>query len=836
MGLFSTKKKTVVSSAVYNLAGDKISDFLRQSATEALVLGELDNFTNKFFNALTSCEGFKIRRYIRWCKSQVKGRQYCNLIGHTYLSYGYSFSDNYITEIFKDSLNLSESQNVKIDFIEIDKADYYYWGAQYLDENYPQYTDDTLYSFTCDLNNQTIIIHIFDTSQNEIDTLSFTPSNYDPDKTYLYVAYQIYNLDPIYQLDEDDHIVYDTQHNPIILGYEEPESIIEDLAYLIYAEDTSSTNPNYNIALSELLNSLGQNTARDIFILPPIPFRLDNWQVSSAEETNINDWNLYQLSKTACRKIFYDNKTYKKLDEAILKNPSLEDLDYIYLIFGVSLNTKNWAGKRYLYDYIASLYQEYVKTGSTYIDIKAQGYKSNFEYRIKWDSIEYGTMSSTETFYSIPPDSIHFSSSTAEVITPFANTTSKKDKYDIFHTVEAIEVTHGSERTHVNYTNGWTYFVHRETINSTEYTYYKVKGLVHYNRVHKGKEVRTRAREVWYKYTESVIAVPQLKTEYEESPFIFPLQENIYRNLPILTQAQLSMSFAYLQFNCYEIQKIKWYQSAWFKVVIAVVIIVIQAVTFYFTVGTSSTATQELGTIGQAVESAVSASLGQTAAHAVAALVELAATAIIGAVVAKLVILGLDALGLNNFLVNIIGTIAGIVAGYAFSSWNAAGAEATSLETVETVEEQMFTELIESYAVQVTAIANETAIPSMFTLFKDGLFNFLTSPLKIANFSLSITEATVKGYYQDKWEELKKTSKQIAVLQGEIEKQEKQIANMSPSSYSEWQKQMLLWKTQTDIKPETYLSMSLLAGSEVTDLTINAITEYLNLSATLEYV
>ena len=838
MGLFSTKKKTVVSSAIYNLAGDKIEDFLRQAVLESVFLEETQNFAAHLSKAILNSEGFKIRRYISWCKKQPKGKEYCDLIGHMYISYGSTLEGSVLENLFKDSLDLPESQNVKIDFIETGLADYSYWGAKYLGENYPQYTDETLYSFVCDINNQTIIIHVFDSNQNEINTFSFIPTDYDPDEYYLYVAYQIYDLVPIYQEDNEGHIVHDLNNQPIIIGYEEPETLVEDLTYLIYARNTPSTDPNYNIAFEDLFSVYDTKVERDKFILPPVPFRLDNWQVSSAEETNVNDWKLYQLSKTACFKIFQDRSVYKKLDKNIVKNPSIDDLDYIYLVFGVSLNTKNWAGKQYLYETIASLYTQYINSGVTYIDIKAQGYRSNFEYRISWDKIEFGTMDANEEIFAYPDIHIPFQPM-PEDQEPIQIFTNSKDKYAVFHTIDTKTITTGSEdHTHTYFTNGWTYFVHRKTVKSTQYSYYRVSNLIHYNRVHKSKEVRTWAQDAWYqKFTESVYERPTVRTEYEESPFIFPLQEDIYRKLPVLTQAQLSMSFAYLQFNCYEIQKIKWYQQSWFQTVIAVVILVIQAVTFYFSVGTTAAAGNAAGNAaGSTASSAASASLSQTAAQAVTQLIKMAATALIGTLVAKATIAILKALGVNNMIANILGTIAGIYASHAIGSWMNSATETSTLANEETVADTMMQKLAEDYAVEVTAVANTTSVPTIFTLFKDGMFNFVTSPMKILNFSLSVTESAVKGYYQDKFDELNKLAKQVSSLQEEVEKQEKLLADLSASSYSEWQKQMMLHKIQTSIRPEVYFTFSLMTGSEIADLTINSLDAYLDMSATLEYV
>ena len=187
-------------------------------------------------------------------------------------------------------------------------------------------------------------------------------------------------------------------------------------------------------------------------------------------------------------------------------------------------------------------------------------------------------------------------------------------------------------------------------------------------------------------------------------------------------------------------------------------------------------------------------------------------------------------------IANIIGTIAGIYTASAIGSWMNSGAETSTLANEETFADTMMQKLAEDYAVEVTAVANTTSVPTIFTLFKDGVFSFITSPMKILNFSLSVTESAVKGYYQDKFDELNKIAKQVSYLQEEVEKQEKLLADLSASSYSEWQKQMMLHKIQTSIRPEVYFTFSLMTGSEIADLTINALDQYLDMSATLEYV
>ena len=74
MGLFQGKRKTIVSSTVFNLAGDDFENFTRQAVLQSVYLEQASDIDENFVSCLLDSPGFKIRRYFYWCKKNKKGQ------------------------------------------------------------------------------------------------------------------------------------------------------------------------------------------------------------------------------------------------------------------------------------------------------------------------------------------------------------------------------------------------------------------------------------------------------------------------------------------------------------------------------------------------------------------------------------------------------------------------------------------------------------------------------------------------------------------------------------------------------------------------------------------
>ena len=85
--------------------------------------------------------------------------------------------------------------------------------------------------------------------------------------------------------------------------------------------------------------------------LPVIPFRLNNQFISDTSPTV-----LYPLAKRALKKAI--GAKYDDIETNIKDNANLGDIDYAYAVFGVSLNVKENACKKYIYKFFQTILED----------------------------------------------------------------------------------------------------------------------------------------------------------------------------------------------------------------------------------------------------------------------------------------------------------------------------------------------------------------------------------------------------------------------------------------------------------------------------------------------
>ena len=777
MGLFSSKKKTVVSSQVYNLAGDKRENFLKGVIFNGVYMEDDPQLGTTIVNGITSTPAFKLRRLVYWLKKRRKGQRYLDIIGHQYLEFNSDLgtSGNALAQAFIATLTVPEHYNVNIDYIEISGADYWFWGAKYLAENYPQYADETLYDILMDFsykNNKTITIHVYDLLQPnanypdvednayvEIDTIYYQAADYEKNVKALYAAYQIYPL-----VRQEDPVTHE-------VTYAEPSSITVPITYFIY-KNVPSTHADYDSTYAAFFN-IPTESGASTFLVPPIAFRLDNWQVSSAERSNADDWEFYQLTKTAGRKAFGDNKQYAKISGNILDSESIGDIDFAYLVFGVSINTKDKAGKQYAYNFMEALYRTYANSNYAIKEmyVTDREGRSRFSYKISWKSIAYGLATKgTDSCFSWMKKAFE-----------------ESDKY-------AVIVHEG-----VQSSGKHTFFLRRTSKNARKIWYYEADDLCHHNYVADGKSVHTDADEA---FDYEVVDGEEI---YKESAFIFPLHEGLFRQLPVVAQAQISQSYAYLIFNCYKTKKVKWYQRGIFKIIAIAVVIVISVVITVLSWGTTA---PEQGTFAATmIGTLTTAGLGTTAAMIITALVQNVASMIVGAIIAKLTTKGLAELGLDKTIAAIAGIVAGAFATAGMGGIMAGAANAGAGATGS-----------------ITSSFTENALA--------GIYNFMTSPVKLLGLAASMMDAGTQMHLQSEAEKLQSRQKEIETLQGRTELLQQELSDMN-TQFAEWARQLTLWKIQTSASPEAFMDIALASGSDWVERILRYPSIYLDVSTQL---
>lgn len=335
--------------------------------------------------------------------------------------------------------------------------------------------------------------------------------------------------------------------------------------------------------LDDVIDDFEEESLGDFF--PIIPLRIDN--------QSVNVTNFPTLTPLVKRALYAQTgkDTYSKLLSSIEDTPDINDLDYVYNIIAVSLNTPELVGRKYLFNFFDALRQVTFSNPNAEkkVTVKAANMGINYHIEITWKAITKTQGSGLYSPTSLP------------------------------NTVEVVDSTlysdsSGSTANWLNSIIGkkHTVFKYVWQKSHTEWECLEIDSLMYYNKVYSGKEV-------------TISAFDALRDE-EESDFLVPLSINLYNELSIVDATQLATSCSYLLINVYEKKKKKWYQRGIFKVVLVVLAVVI-------TVYTGGLGAGSVGVLGTNLS--VGAALGFQGLAAV--LVGAAVNALAGMVVTEVI-------------------------------------------------------------------------------------------------------------------------------------------------------------------------------------------------------
>lgn len=539
---------------------------------------------------------------------------------------------------------------------------------------------------------------------------------------------------------------------------------------LIYKQN--SGNPGYD-AMFVLPAQVGT-------FLPFIPIRLNNRMVSDSYFDDI-----YPMAKKAMKKSIGGN--FDEIVQKVEDNEKIGDIDYAYAVFGVSLNTKEDASKRYIYEFFQEIMNGQDLSGSSYRIWRVQwlAAKASVTAWMEWKAAQedpssdlYGEPEPEKLPYPDPPSYMVQVTSAARQSIDYNMTIywagidetigsglRKPDAkvgelwFEMLGTEEFEEeiYTVGEGVSYVAYqmdTIRLNWQVDRDTWRCVE-----VYGLNHRNMIYGGKSVDITAAEA--------LADP------EESGFIIPLHEGIYRRMPIKDATQMATACCYLVFNCYQVVKQKWYQTGIFKILLIVVAI---AITIYFG-GAGATSVGLLG-----------------------------ANAVVGA-----------SLGFTGLAATIAGAVANAVAAMVLT------------QILTTASNAIFGEGVGSI---VGAIASVVAIQAGTAMFNGGSMSAAFGDLMKAENLLKLTMATGNGVS----EYMKAGAQNIALKTQEVMQDYAQQSEAISNQYEELigygrgliNPMMLTDSIEGPVieSPSTFFSRTLLTGSEVAGISMDMIRNH----------
>ena len=413
-----------------------------------------------------------------------------------------------------------------------------------------------------------------------------------------------------------------------------------------------------NAALDTLFGASTQVSGN---FFPFIPVRLKERTLSSSYKPELFNWAKKALKKATKAKL---TDVIKELH----KNKDVGDIDYAYIMFGVALNTKEEAAKEYIFRFFDYLYNSaHLSLGEASYQAWKAAWQAADVSKTNWlnwrdaqanpSSPLYGTPDPGYTRYpALPGTTMKLQSKALNFdiaisyssIQEFNGTGLGKpdaspgecwvikgadDIYDYIYTagmssLVSIVVNAAYESSAIS--------VYRQ-VTADEYVGYTIRGLKHRNTIYKGKGVSISSKDAM--------------NDNDESGFVIPLHEEIFREMSLVNATQSSFANSYLLINCYEVVKQKWYQTGAFKIILIIVVIIISVFTYGAGAGAGA------GLLGTAAS--VGAALGFAGTMAI--VVGTIANALAAMMLSKLIMVASTAI-FGEKVGLIIGTIASIIA------------------------------------------------------------------------------------------------------------------------------------------------------------------------------
>ena len=590
MSLFGTKKKIYVASSVNKIIDDSIprASFMQEALVSSILTSNpRDSVSRLVLDAHLKGPRNRLRNAFTWAKTY-----YDYAMPSARIEYNDAIDNDVVAaEILSDIYDDDPNTSISVSEVFIDTADESYFGEQYVYANRPELANDDW------------------------------AVDYVPELGQIWVQYP-------------DGTVYPPETNEILSSEALPGTPLNpgDRILVAYYQRTegSTTYPSQvfiypigsgNAVLDSFSYTVVLGGSKEFY--PVIPIRIDNVAV-------------FDEGSPALPKEADIRKAYKKafggnIDEfidEINNNDSIDDIDYAYLVFGCSLNTKSAWEKQYIFSFMQFIGNNQATTPLAFE-----------QYKLDNDALKDPVTGVSTSSRNVPLNTFRLTMPGSEFVGSYDVTISWANIAQTVHTgtvapdAKLREVTleaGASYTTQVNqgFFNGASVrtrtiedIVLKQQITETEYIQLVVSGLHYKNLIYEGKSVDINAGEALL--------------DDEPSGFVIPLHEPTLKSMGLVRATEISRESYLVVFNSYQVVKQKWYQTGIFKAILTIVVVVVVAIISVLTAGagTGPAAASGMGLLGTAA--GVGAFLGFQGLLAVA--IGAAVNAIAAMIVVRLV-------------------------------------------------------------------------------------------------------------------------------------------------------------------------------------------------------
>jgi hypothetical protein len=614
--------KVYVDSVVYNLAGEEANrpDFLKSLVVRNVLSGSDDSMAETLQNGYFNGPGIDLRRFYNWAKNPANYNQVGLPSGKLEI-HGSIDSSSVAAQIPH-----GVDEEIWVQVSKVGYADILYWAEQWVLENYPEEAG-TAWTVDHTVTAGTMTITLEDTSTHSVPVIGFNENG-----RYVYSYYVIVKpgeegtlftgdttviSDPVDFPDTTDWDLLSTDAGPPVHRIYEKRTRVTDepgkFKVLIetmhqfqddvadeysYRIDTqTNVEKEYGETLlfiyeigsgNAVLDAIVSNTVEYGEFFPFIPIRLENEFLSTSYFPTAFAQTAKAYKKATGQKI-------SKLIADLEDNDKLEDIDHAFVTFGVSLNTLESASKKYLFRLFEMLQLAQVGGPSAYSTWKTMlaGQQTIADEWVAWKERQDSPANESDAYEEEPTRPGFDSLPTNQLL--ISGTGALNSRYDV--RLEWVFVEDGSGtglgKSGAKKGDLWIEYLGEDDVasliysatsnNSTPlpgqiekirlywqngnstYKFLDIVGAVHRNFVYGDNEIRITAKEAL--------------DDTDESGFIVPLHYDTWRALSLKDVTQMATACVFIQFNCYKLVKLKWYQTGVFKI-LAVIAVAIASVVF----------------------------------------------------------------------------------------------------------------------------------------------------------------------------------------------------------------------------------------------------------------
>lgn len=611
MGLFSSSTKTIVSSSLFNLAGEtgKGREVIPSIIMSSVLSGRNQSLGESIVGVLQGSTAMSQIQFFRWARNFYGLGMPTGSLGAEL-----SAADPNLQTTLEALIPMAPGEKLQLLSARVDDPDIHYWAEAWVQENHPEFGEEDW------------------------------SAEFDPSVPEIVITYLLDpNIGVLVRLPADANLIW---------GLGERGRKLLFVSYRILTPDGSGlfvTGPRTLFtqpigAGNVVIDQLFPDTSPVSEFFPPIPLRLDN--VSIRDAAHQAD---FPTVKKAFRKL--TGSSIEDLLDQVEEHQDIDAMDHVFVVPGVPLKTTNKAAKKYLYEFFkgmiplqlsnltaeelqlsalvrakdAATMERWIQANgigaSLFNPMNGTAYPAlmtalmaresanelriampnlpEFDFRLRWIGI-------VETQHV--GNSARFD---GDQVRPLA----KRGDYWISELPDIQpQAASGSLFLAHQISNRKRIAIFHQH-DRRRYRKLEIIGLEHRNFVYNDKMV-------------ALDATSALTGEDDES-FLVPLHYPTLRNVGLPTAAELAQASTYMVVNSFQIVKKKWWQTGFFAAILVIVGIAVSVVT----AGTSLGATA--GILG--TNAAVGAAVGATAATAalVGAVVNGIAAAAITAIISK---------------------------------------------------------------------------------------------------------------------------------------------------------------------------------------------------------